>query len=85
MIRLNFPPRYIETSRQVLILYRAFLQHTLTLAPQHANTHHQVSGTKARKAFLDPPGALCSFPNSALGWLNEESSEEQAAVCGINI
>lgn len=75
----------METSRQVLILYWVFLQHTLTLAPQHAHTHHQVSRTKARKAFLNPPGALCLFPNSALGWLNEESSEEQATVCDITI
>lgn len=85
LIRLNFPPKYIETSRQVLILYWVFVQHTLSLAPQHASTRYQVSRTKARKAFLDPPGALCLFPNSALGWLNEESSEEQATVCDISI
>lgn len=85
LIRLNFPPKYIETSRQVLILYWVFLQHSVTLAPQHTNTHHQVSRTKARKAFLDPPGALCLFPKSALGWLNEESSEEQATTCDISI
>lgn len=45
----------------------------------------KASRPNTSKAFFDPPRALYFFPNSALGWLNQEGSEKQATVCGTNI
>lgn len=58
--KAQFPPKYKENSRQVLILNWVLLQCTHGLALWHANIHSQVPRTKAKKSLLDSPHALYS-------------------------
>lgn len=67
LIKLNFLPKYIENTGQVLITDWVLLQCTHGPTLWHANIPYQVRRTKAKQAFLDPPSTLYLFPNNVLG------------------